>query len=153
MLGATITWENGKKDNLSIYGTAGNFKPPTKPIDVGNSGTSIYFLTGVSSLLEKDVILTGDQSIQRRPIAPLLNALKNLGVQGTTLQSREYPPVKIKGPIIGGNTTIEGITSQFLSALLITTPYAMKNTLVTPIDLQEKPFGIILGDGLDIFLA
>ena len=114
--------------------------PQTLEIDASNSGTTIRISTAIASLSDKTITLTGDSSLKKRPMQPLLDALKQLGVQCTSTDGK--PPVTVKGISDGGVTHIAGsISSQFISALLIAGP-KMKNGITLEIDgdLVSKPY-------------
>ena len=65
--------------NLIINGVNGRPQTPKEIINVGNSGTTIRLMATVAALCNDKVNLTGDESIQRRPIKPLLKSLNDLG--------------------------------------------------------------------------
>ncbi|MBF9015382.1 MULTISPECIES: 3-phosphoshikimate 1-carboxyvinyltransferase [unclassified Oceanispirochaeta] len=90
-------------------------------IDVGNSGTSLYLLTAIAAVLGRKVHFDGDDQIRSRSAGRLLNALKALGAE---VESSEdgYAPYWVKGPLKGGECSIECPTSQYLSALLLAAP-------------------------------
>ena len=118
----------------------GEIDPQTSQIDASNSGTTIRISAALSSLSENTITLTGDSSLQKRPMQPLLDALEQIGVHCTSKDGK--PPVTVKGKAIGGTTHILGsISSQFISALLIAGP-KMKNGLTLEIDgeLVSKPY-------------
>lgn len=128
--------------NGSIVTVEGNgeISPQTLEIDASNSGTTIRISTAIASLSDKTITLTGDSSLKKRPMQPLLDALKQLGVQCTSTDGK--PPVTVKGTSEGGVTHIAGsISSQFISALLIAGP-KMKNGITLEIDgdLVSKPY-------------
>lgn len=107
-------------------------------IDAANSGTTLYLLLGLAASLSSEVTLFGDKQLNARPVAPLVNALKDLGAE---IQSNEgYPPVTIKGPLKGGKTTIECKTSQYLSSLLLACPLAEGDCEINCSLLYEKPY-------------
>jgi len=119
---------------------SGEVNPQTLEIDASNSGTTIRISTAIASLSDKTITLTGDSSLKKRPMQPLLDALKQLGVQCTSTDGK--PPVTVKGISDGGTTHIAGsISSQFISALLIAGP-KMKNGITLEIDgdLVSKPY-------------
>lgn len=127
--GSTVTVES-----------SGEINPQTLEIDASNSGTTIRISTAIASLSDKIITLTGDSSLKKRPMQPLLDALKQLGVQYTSTDGK--PPVTVKGISDGGITHISGsISSQFISALLISGP-KMKNGITLEIDgeLVSKPY-------------
>lgn len=128
--------------NGSIVTVEGSEKisPQTLEIDASNSGTTIRISTAIAALSDKTITLTGDSSLKKRPMQPLLDALKQLGVQCTSTDGK--PPVTVKGISDGGVTHIAGsISSQFISALLIAGP-KMKNGITLEIDgeLVSKPY-------------
>lgn len=127
--GSTVTVES-----------TGEIIPQTSQIDASNSGTTIRISAAIASLSDKTITLTGDASLQKRPMQPLLDALTQLGVECTSTDGK--PPVTIKGRSEGGNTHISGsISSQFISALMISGT-KMKNGITLEIDgeLVSKPY-------------
>lgn len=134
-----------------ITGTGGKLKTPAEIIDVGNSGTTLRLAVGSAALLPKGqkVTFTGDAQIQTRPIQPLLDSLNELGAKAKSLKNNGSAPVEIEGQIIGGKTTIECFTSQYLSSLLLATPLAQKDTeIIVPL-LNEPDYVKITLDWLD----
>ncbi|MEW6069426.1 MAG: 3-phosphoshikimate 1-carboxyvinyltransferase [Candidatus Thermoplasmatota archaeon] len=115
---------------------------PQDIIDVENSGTTLRLMTGVASLLPGTTIFTGDESLKKRPMAPLLNALNQLGGTCYSIKKDCTPPIIVKGKIKGGKTFIRGdISSQFISSLLISTPLAEKNTtIILTTELKSRPY-------------
>ena len=109
-------------------------------IDTGNSGTTIRIAIGIASLFSEEIILTGDESIQKRPMQPLLDALSSIGAKCISIDGK--PPIKIKGEIVGGEIIIPGdLSSQFISSLLITAPLTKKGiNLNIEGDLVSKPY-------------
>lgn len=142
-MGASV--EIGK--DWMIRGIGGAPGPACRHIDVGNSGTSLRILTALCALGIHPVSFDGDKSIRQRPMMPLLSALENLGV--TVIGSAEGKcPFTIRGPLTGGTTRVNGISSQFLTALLIACPMAPDDTEITVDDLHERPYVEITLDWL-----
>ena len=109
-------------------------------INTENSGTTIRIAIGIASLFSEEIILTGDVSLQKRPMQPLLDALSSIGAKCSSTNGN--PPIKIKGSIIGGDIRIPGnLSSQFISSLLISAPLT-KNGINLTIegDLVSKPY-------------
>ena len=109
-------------------------------INTENSGTTIRIASGIASLFSEEITLTGDESLQKRPMQPLLDALSSIGAQCSSTDGK--PPITIKGKIKGGNVTIPGnFSSQFISALFISAPLTENGINVT-IDgnLVSKPY-------------
>ncbi len=109
-------------------------------INTENSGTTIRIAVGIASLFSEEITLTGDASLQKRPMQPLLDALSSIGAKCSSTNGS--PPIKIKGSIIGGDIRIPGnLSSQFISSLLISAPLT-KNGINLTIegDLVSKPY-------------
>ena len=136
-IGARITKE---KSGLLIEGNSGCIIPSLKTIDVGNSGTTLRLMSAIVAHSSKVVILTGDKSIQQRPIEPLISCLNDLGAKAFTVNNNGKPPVSIRGVINGGETTLDGISSQFLSGLLISCCLASKDSVIHVDNLKSKPY-------------
>jgi len=109
-------------------------------INTENSGTTIRIASGIASLFSEEITLTGDKSLQKRPMQPLLDALSSIGAQCSSTDGK--PPITIKGKIKGGNVTIPGnFSSQFISALFISAPLT-ENGINISIEgnLVSKPY-------------
>jgi 3-phosphoshikimate 1-carboxyvinyltransferase len=97
------------------------FKNTDSTIDAKNSGTTIRIAAAVASLSAGKTILTGDESLIKRPMQYLLDALESLGAKCTSTDGK--PPISVKGVIKGGEVSIPGnISSQFITALMIIAP-------------------------------
>ncbi len=132
--GAKIT-----KDNTTLLIDSTNVRKGGAPItiDCENSGTTLYLALGLAAYLETEVTFTGDESLKKRPVGPLLQAYKDLGC---TVTETNYPPFTIKGPITRNKTIIDCPTSQYLSSLLLASCCAKTDVeIITPI-LYEKPY-------------
>jgi 3-phosphoshikimate 1-carboxyvinyltransferase len=89
-----------------------------KPVDVGNAGTVMRFLPPVAALADGDVAFHGDERASQRPIGPVLDALRTLGVAITG----DAVPCTVhgRGSVTGGEVMVDASTSsQFVSALLL----------------------------------
>lgn len=109
-------------------------------IDAKNSGTTIRIASGIASLFSQEITLTGDASLQKRPMQPLLDALESIGAKCSSTDGK--PPIKITGRILGGDVSIPGnFSSQFISALLICAPLTEKGiNLTIEGNLVSKPY-------------
>ena len=110
--------------DIAITGTGGKIHNPGRVILLGNNGTALRFLTTMAALGKGEYILDGKSGLRKRPLDPLLSALKILGVES---QSRGgYPPVKIDAKGLRGGRVIfaDVESSQYISSLLIGAPYA-----------------------------
>ncbi|HOI40283.1 MAG TPA: 3-phosphoshikimate 1-carboxyvinyltransferase [Methanobacterium sp.] len=119
-------------DHCTVHGTGGILKNPGKVLDLENSGTTLRFLTTMASLAPEHTELTGDDSLQKRPMQQLLDALKPLGVEAFSKNDDGLPPIIVKSGFRGGETVIKGdVSSQYISSILLSAPYAEN-----PVDLE-----------------
>ena len=124
-IGAKISVEG---NNLKIQGTGGELDagPTRKELYLGNSGTSLRLLLSAVALCRGEFFITGIERMLSRPVGPLVSALNRLGVDASCVEGNECPPVLIKAKgIPGGRIFVEGgQSSQFVSSLLLSGPYA-----------------------------
>lgn len=115
-------------DKFVVHGANGAVKPCTDSIYLGNSGTSMRLLTAVAALGKGGYTLTGTQRMGERPIQDLLDGLNQIGVKARSVNDTGCPPVEIKGGNVpGGSIDLRcGVSSQFLSALLLIAPCTKK---------------------------
>jgi 3-phosphoshikimate 1-carboxyvinyltransferase len=135
-LGAEIT-EAGT--NLKVKGIS-KFEKEELTLDASNSGTTIRIASAISALRDSKTTLTGDESLVKRPMKPLLDALESLGAKCKSNDGR--PPLEITGPIKGGEASIPGnVSSQFISALFIAAPLTENGiTINISSELVSKPY-------------
>lgn len=135
-LGAEIT-EAGT--NLKVKGIS-KFEGEELTVDASNSGTTIRIAAAISSLRDGKTILTGDESLRKRPMKPLLDALELLGAKCSSNDGK--PPLEITGKIKGGEISIPGnVSSQFISALFIAAPLTENGiTINISSELVSKPY-------------
>ena len=91
-------------------------------VDIGHAGTAMRFLTAYFAVKEgREVVLTGSERMQNRPIEILVNALQDLGAQISYEDKVGYPPIRIKGTrIVKDKVQINGnVSSQYISALML----------------------------------
>jgi 3-phosphoshikimate 1-carboxyvinyltransferase len=143
-LGAQI--DAADPNQWRVTGTGGRLTVPGEVIDVGNSGTTLRLALGSASLLTSgSATFTGDHQIQRRVLAPLIGALNDLGAKVKSVRGNDCAPVEVAGRLTGGRTSIEAVTSQFLSSLLMACPLAEGKTHIDVPLLNEAPYvGITL---------
>ena len=137
-MGATLTESNG---SLTIAGTEP--RAADDVVNVENSGTTLRFMTSVFALPERGcTILTGDDSVRRRPMGGLLEALKGLGARAQSAQGNGCAPVIVgEGGIEGGSAEIRGdVSSQFVSSILISAPLARRDVTLRVVDAVSRPY-------------
>ena len=107
-------------------------KPSSAPLDCGNSGTTMRLLLGVLAGQPFEVDLVGDHSLSRRPMARVLDPLRQMGLEVLAARDDDYPPLKVRG-----RTQLESITyhspvasAQIKSALLLADLWASGESVI-----------------------
>ena len=109
---------------------------------LGNAGTAMRPLAAALCLGSNDIVLTGEPRMKERPIGHLVDALRQGGAQIDYLEQENYPPLRLRGGFTGSNVEVDGsVSSQFLTALLMTAPLAPNDTVISiKGDLVSKPY-------------
>lgn len=109
---------------LRVFGGVSRLKTPHKELFIGNSGTTVRFLTALSALVPGRVTLVGDEHMAKRPISDLVDGLRQLGVAIDCPTG--CPPITVQGGSLpGGRVKMRGDkSSQYFSALLMAGPAA-----------------------------
>lgn len=136
--GALINTEN----NLcKIIGVDGKLNPISDVVNVNNSGIVLRFITALSAHLPTYTVITGDHSIRhQRPMHDLLSGLEQLGVKAESTCNNGFAPIIVKGPIQPGQTILQGLDSQPVSALLIATAFTKGSTTIKVSNPGEIPW-------------
>ncbi|MCH4253940.1 MAG: 3-phosphoshikimate 1-carboxyvinyltransferase [Proteus vulgaris] len=132
-----------------IEGLGGEFKTESSlELFLGNAGTAMRPLAAALSLGLHDIVLTGEPRMKERPIGHLVDALRQGGASIDYLEQTDYPPIRLRGGFKGGHVEVDGsVSSQFLTALLMSAPLAKQDTTITIRgELVSKPY-------IDITLA
>ncbi len=126
-------------NNLKVKGID-KFDDEDLTLDASNSGTTIRIAAAISAVRDGKTILTGDESLKKRPMKQLTDALESLGAKCESNDGR--PPLTVIGKIKGGEITIPGnISSQFISALFIVAPLTeIGITVNISSELVSKPY-------------
>ncbi|MCB0755908.1 MAG: 3-phosphoshikimate 1-carboxyvinyltransferase [Flavobacteriales bacterium] len=119
-------------------------------INIGMAGTAMRFLTAFYAVQEgKTVVLTGAERMKQRPIAELVDALRNLDAEIEYVENEGFPPLKIAGKKLkGGEVDIPAsVSSQFVSALMMIGPM-MENGLQIRLrgKVLSKPYIALTAD-------
>lgn len=133
--GAKITKASGI---WTVTGTNGKITAPPKTVDMGNSGTSLRIFSALASLSDSKISFDGDNSLRTRLMQPLLSALEPIGVNSVSANGK--CPLSVQGPLKGGNTRVEGKSSQFVTAVLLSCPLAPEDSEIEVFNLNEKPY-------------
>jgi len=116
-LGVTVE-EAGDTD--FVVTSTGTLAPSPEPLFLGNAGTAVRFLTAAAANIKGTTVLTGDAHMQKRPIAPLVEALNAAGVTATAPTG--CPPVTVTSAGGFANRSVEvdaSLSSQYVSALMM----------------------------------
>jgi len=140
-IGAEMEFDE-ERSVLKIRGVESSPSLPDDVINAENSGTTLRFMTGVCSTIPGISVLTGDDSLRRRPNAPLINALNELGARVISTKGDGTAPLIVEGKLKGGFTSISGdVSSQFLSSLLISTPLAEESSEIEITSrIESRPY-------------
>lgn len=141
-LGVQIERKTGPGgDALTVRGGKSKLRPPYEELFVGNSGTTVRFCAALAALIPGQVTLRGDEAMAKRPIADLVDGLRQLGV--TVDCATGCPPLTVHGTnIAGGRVVMRGDhSSQYFTALLLAaTQFDGDLTVVIEGDLVSRPY-------------
>jgi 3-phosphoshikimate 1-carboxyvinyltransferase len=141
-MGVSVTLSNDFSE-ATVQGKAGPFPAKAADLFLGNAGTAMRSLCAASTLGEGHFRLAGEQRMTERPIRDLVDALRNMGASVNYETTEGYPPLFIDAHgLEGGKVSVHGnISSQYLTALLISGPYC-RNPLHIVLDgvLISKPY-------------
>ena len=141
-LGVSYTL-SADRTRCEIIGNGGPLHAESaRELFLGNAGTAMRPLAAALCLGSNDIVLTGEPRMKERPIGHLVDALRQGGAKITYLEQENYPPLRLQGGFTGGNVDVDGsVSSQFLTALLMTAPLAPEDTVIRiKGDLVSKPY-------------
>lgn len=141
-LGLEVAHDPGR-GVIKVQGCAGRIPVSEAELAVGNSGTSVRFLTAMVATGRGVFRLDGNARMRQRPAADLLLALNRLGSDARSDLDTGCPPLTIRADgLDGGFVDVRGdVSSQFLSGLLMALPCARKPTSVEVVGtLVSKPY-------------
>ncbi|MGC4104744.1 MAG: 3-phosphoshikimate 1-carboxyvinyltransferase [Thermomicrobiales bacterium] len=152
-LGIAVT-DTPEDYRFEVEGGNGVFPATEADLFIGNSGTTVRFLTAIVAIGHGTYRLDGVPRMRERPIGPLLSALRQLGVDATSEAGTDCPPILVRASgFSGGTTTVSGnLSSQFLTGLLLAAPYARDGvTIEVEGELVSKPYIVITADVMRAF--
>jgi len=119
-------------NRVTVHGRGGKVPKRKVSLSCGNSGTTIRFLTALCALGKGVYRLDGNERMRERPIGELVDLLKPLGVKVRYEGRKGYPPIEVTAEgLSGGKTRFPAAhSSQYLSALLLASPYAAEDVIV-----------------------
>ncbi len=148
--------EDQAASSFEVDGKGGRIPATRAQLFVGNSGTTARFITAMLALGNGDYRVDGSQRMRQRPLAPLLDALNQLGVAAESLSGTGCPPIRVRAhEIAGGSVRLAGDTSsQYFSALLMIAPVTRDGLMITVNgDLVSKPYIDLTADTMRSFGA
>jgi 3-phosphoshikimate 1-carboxyvinyltransferase len=126
-LGVHVTEDDER--TIRLVGMSGGFVRPERPLDLGNSGTGLRLLLGALAAQPFTVTLTGDASLQKRPVERVLTPLRAMGASATAENDR--PPVTLTGGRLHGvHHDLDVPSAQVKSALLLAGVQAIGETRI-----------------------
>lgn len=119
------------RTRCDITGNGGALRAPgALELFLGNAGTAMRPLAAALCLGQNEIVLTGEPRMKERPIGHLVDSLRQGGANIDYLEQENYPPLRLRGGFTGGDIEVDGsVSSQFLTALLMTAPLALKTQL------------------------
>ena len=129
-----------KIDSNTYLINSGTEHKPENILDCGESGLGLRMFTPIAALNSHEITITGSGSLMKRPMDFFDMVLPQLGV--TIHSNNGKLPLRIKGPLIASNITIDGsLSSQFLTGLIISFAASCKVPVtITVVDLKSKPY-------------
>ncbi|EBF6383582.1 3-phosphoshikimate 1-carboxyvinyltransferase [Salmonella enterica subsp. enterica serovar Java] len=131
------------RTRCDITGNGGTLRAPgALELFLGNAGTAMRPLAAALCLGQNEIVLTGEPRMKERPIGHLVDSLRQGGANIDYLEQENYPPLRLRGGFTGGDIEVDGsVSSQFLTALLMTAPLAPKDTIIrVKGELVSKPY-------------
>ncbi|TSF77477.1 3-phosphoshikimate 1-carboxyvinyltransferase [Salmonella enterica subsp. enterica serovar Hadar] len=131
------------RTRCDITGNGGALRAPgALELFLGNAGTAMRPLAAALCLGQNEIVLTGEPRMKERPIGHLVDSLRQGGANIDYLEQENYPPLRLRGGFTGGDIEVDGsVSSQFLTALLMTAPLAPKDTIIrVKGELVSKPY-------------
>jgi 3-phosphoshikimate 1-carboxyvinyltransferase len=140
--------QNGSSVRVAGKGLRG-LEKPSGVLDVGNSGTTLRLMTGILCGQKFDSAVTGDASIQKRPMDRVFAPLKMMGGE---FSSNNYVPCTIYGrPLTGVSYTMPIASAQVKSAIILASLYAKEPTyIIEPVESRDHTEIMLKGFGADI---
>jgi 3-phosphoshikimate 1-carboxyvinyltransferase len=133
-----------------LYG----LREPDNVLDAGNSGTTIRLLSGLLAGQPFFSVLTGDDSLRRRPMARIVTPLTQMGARLTGREKSRYAPVAIEasGSLKGIDYTMPVASAQVKSAIMFAALYADSPTTITePYLSRDHTERMFIQFGVEVF--
>jgi 3-phosphoshikimate 1-carboxyvinyltransferase len=131
-LGVKIHREKTSSSIIEIEGSNSTFLKPTQILNAGNSGTTLRLLSGILAAQQFETIISGDHSLNRRPMGRIIKPLNLMGANVQSQSGNERPPISFHSSNLKGIEYKMPIASaQVKSCLMIASLFANKKTIIT----------------------
>ncbi len=140
LFGAKVNTTN--PNDWIVEGAGKNAHLPCDVVNVGNSGSLLYFMSPVAATFNGWTVFTGDESIRTRPILHVVDALRQLGAEAyISRPEKNAPPLIIKGPVKENQTIVtDGVLSQYISGIMMAASRLNGTTNIELTNPKETPF-------------
>jgi len=141
-LGALGVGFEKKGSTIVVYGNGGELAVKKNAIDCNLSGSTMRFITPIAAKAKGTVTITGKESLLRRPMKEMVDALKQLKVKLDSNEGRSPITVYGEGKVNGGRVRIEGnVSSQYISGLLFLSPLCEKGLEIEiTTEIESRPY-------------
>ncbi|MBE0676597.1 MAG: 3-phosphoshikimate 1-carboxyvinyltransferase [Bacteroidales bacterium] len=117
----------------------GGIRPIRAALNCGESGLALRMFSAIASSASEYITIEGTGTLRERPVGMIEEPLRQLGVSVETTGG--FLPVRVRGPIRGGEVTVDGsLSSQFLTGLLFALPIAEQDSIVRVLNPTSKPY-------------
>ena len=117
----------------------GGLNPATNKLNVGESGLAARLFTPIAALCDKAITIDGEGTLKHRPMAMMVEPLRQLGIEVRDGGGRV--PIEVRGPMQGGRVMVDGsISSQFITGLLLALPKAQHDTTIVVEGAVSTPY-------------
>ncbi|MCK9170744.1 MAG: 3-phosphoshikimate 1-carboxyvinyltransferase [Treponema sp.] len=141
LLGAAVDFGEADSSVWTVQGAGRDVHLPDDVVNVGDSGSLLYFMSPIAATFPGWSIFTGDESIRNRPVEHVADALRQLGCEAyISRPGKNAPPLLIRGPAANYNVVTDGQLSQYVSGMMMAAT-RMDGTLEIELtDPKETPY-------------
>lgn len=141
LLGADVDFGDGSV--WTVQGAGKNLHLPDDVVNVGNSGSLLYFLSPICSTFEGTSVFTGDASIRKRPVFHVADVIKQMGADAwCAIPGSKTCPLVVRGKADGKNVvhTEGSISSQYITGMMMAALRLPNGLSIELSDPKETPY-------------
>ena len=141
LLGAGLDFGDGSA--WTVSGAGKNIHLPSDVVNVGNSGSLLYFLSPICSTFEGTSVFTGDESIRKRPVFHVADVIKQMGADAwLAVPGTKTCPLIVRGKADGKNVvrTEGSISSQYITGMMMAALRLPGGLQIELSDPKETPY-------------